>query len=464
MSVSTLVTTPIYWLFSKVRNLAVGLFRFIVVTLEGAASLLIVLGQILMGLLNGQRPVSILLLASSQRRIMAFLRAFFPNIRLPLKLIKSYENNGTAVVTRREDVLDVLSRDADFEVVYGPRMRKLTDGDNFFLGMQPGWDYERDVSDMRLAARRDDVDRLIAPRAKTVAEECVIASGGHLDVPQMLSLQVPWDMTDKYFGTGGPNSVAMKEWTTTLFWYLFGDLNADSELDKKAMVCASALREYLDTAVAQRKANPTQEEDILNRCLALQSSNTPGMSDIGIRNNILGLLIGAIPTISKASCLALDELMNRPEKLAEAQQAARDNRDDDMAQYIWEALRFNPHNPVIYRRATRDTVIARSTFREKHIKQGDMVFAANLSAMFDRYEISNPTQFETDRPWETYIHWGYGMHTCFGDAINRTIIPIILKPLLQQKNLRRAPGINGQIDTNNTPFPVHFHVLFDATK
>ena len=41
----------------------------------------------------------------------------------------------------------------------------------------------------------------------------------------------------------------------------------------------------------------------------------------------------------------------------------------------------------------------------------------NLSAMFDRREIPEPGAFRTDRPWETYIHWGYGMHTCFGDAI-----------------------------------------------
>ena len=132
-----------------------------------------------------------------------------------------------------------------------------------------------------------------------------------------------------------------------------------------------------------------------------------------------------------------------------------------MAQYVWEALRFNPHNPVIYRRATRDAVVARSSLRAMTVKKGQMVFAANFSAMFDRFDIPAPNEFRTDRSWETYIHWGYGMHTCFGGAINRAVIPAILKPLLLRKNLRRAPGGAGEIDTGGTAFPQHFTVEFD---
>ena len=357
-------------------------------------------------------------------------------------------------------MLDVLSRDADFEVVYGPRMRKLTGGDNFFLGMQPGWDYERDVSAMRLAARRGDVAGIVAPRAAALAEKLVAQSGGRLDLPPGLTLQVPWDMTNTYFGVGGPSAAAMQKWTTELFHYLFGDLGADPETEKKAMRDAAALRRYLDEAIAARKETPTDADDVLNRCLALQAADTPGMSDPGIRNNLLGLLIGAIPTVSKACCLALDELLRRPDALAAAQCAARSGDHDLLARYLWEALRFNPHNPVIYRRATRDTVIARSSLRSITVKKGQMVFAVTLSAMFDRRAIPAPTEFRVDRPWETYILWGNGLHKCFGDAINRRIIPAILQPLLARENLRRAPGNIGEIDTGGTPFPEHFFVEF----
>ncbi|SPH22203.1 Pulcherriminic acid synthase [Ascidiaceihabitans donghaensis] len=399
--------------------------------------------------------------AGAQRRVFAILRAFVPNFTLNKVLMKAYDNTGTAVVSRRVDVLDVLNRNDDFEVVYGTRMRKLTEGENFFLGMQPGWDYTRDTSAMRLAARMDDVSNIVLPRATERASDIVKASGGKIDIVPALTLEVPWDMTATYFGAGGERN-AMQEWTTDLFWYLFEDLPADPELDAKAMKYAGELRDYLDGLIKDRKANPTDAEDILNRCLALQSADTPGMSDLGIRNNMLGILIGAIPTISKACCLALDELLNRPDALATAHKAALAGDDALLAMHIWEALRFNPHNPVIYRRATRDAIVGRSTLRQRTIKKGQIVFAGTASAQFDRYDIPTPNQFRTDRPFEDYIIWGYGMHNCFGAAINAAVIPAILKPLLAQKNLRRAAGAAGQIDGGGTPHPQHFHVEFDT--
>ena len=396
----------------------------------------------------------------TQRWVFALLRGVWPNISISKVVMKAYDNTGTALVTRREDCLEVLNRNEDFEVVYGARMKKLTAGENFFLGMQPGWDYTRDTSAMHLAARMTDVADIVVPRATLLAQRAVAQSQGQIDIVPSLTLEIPWDMTDRYFGTGAKRA-QMQEWTTTLFTYLFLDLVADPDLDARAMQQAAELRSYLDGAIAARKANPSEAADVLNRCLALQSAQTPGMSDLGIRNNMLGLLIGAIPTISKASCLALDELLDRPAALAGAQQAARQGDDELLAQYIWEALRFNPFNPVIYRRATCDTQVAASTLRRIKLRKGQMVFAANFSACFDRFEVTSPNDFRTDRPWEDYIIWGYGMHTCFGAAINKAVIPVLLKPLLAQKNLRRAAGAAGQIDTGTSSFPQHFHLEFD---
>ncbi|HET8702132.1 MAG TPA: hypothetical protein VFL97_10765, partial [Nitrococcus sp.] len=124
---------------------------------------------------------------------------------------------------------------------------------------------------------------------------------------------------------------------------------------------------------------------------------------------------------------------------------------------------FNPLNPVIYRRAMRDTVIARNSLRGRPIPKDTLVFAANLSAMFDRRQILEPSRFRTDRPDSHYILWGYGLHTCFGAHINQAVIPALLKPLLSQSNLRRADGAAGRIDTGGTPFPQHLRVSFDAS-
>jgi cytochrome P450 len=265
-----------------------------------------------------------------------------------------------------------------------------------------------------------------------------------------------------YFGAPGPSQPAMIDWTTTLFWYLFIDLNADPTLDAKAKAAAADFRAYLDQAIAARKAQPTTADDVLNRCLAMQAAGLPGMDDLGIRNNLIGLMIGEVPTTSKAAIQALDQLLDRPKALAAAHAAAIADDDAALSALVFEAMRFNPVNPLIYRRAVVDTVVAANTLRACKIPKSTMVLAANLSAMFDPLKLCAPGQFRTDRPWDHYILWGYGLHTCFGAHINRVAIPALLKPLLRKPGLRRAPGSAGQIDVGGTPFPVHMVLEFDA--
>jgi cytochrome P450 len=397
----------------------------------------------------------------TQRRVFSVLRVFLPNLVLSKKLMFAYANNGTALVTRNSDVREVLARDDDFEVVYGPRMEMITGGENFFLGMQPSARYIQDVSNMRLAVRQDDVPLRIVPFVAERAAALVAAAQGGIDVPQALGLRVPAQLLGDYFGLPGPSEETMMEWTTILFWYLFADLPAVPAVTAQATLAASAFRSYLDETIATRKREPVVRDDILNRCIAMQGV-TPGMDDLGVRNNLIGLMIGAVPPTSKAVVQALDQLLDRPEQLAGAQQAARVDDDALLARYVFEALRFNPVTPLIYRRAVRDAVIAQNTLRARRIPESTMVFAASFSAMFDPRQSSRPDSFRIDRPWADYLFWGTGLHTCFGAHINPVMIPGILKPILKRKGLRRASGNLGQIDNGGTPFPVHFSVEFDS--
>ena len=441
-------------------------FMTIIIVLNGVFSLLGVIGKGI-GAVFGSggtwktRIAGVLTSPGGQRLVFNFLRAFIPNLVIGKVFVKAYENTGTAVISRNDDVKEVLNRDEDFEVVYGPRMREITGGENFFLGMQNIPKYTQDTSNMRIAMRRDDVPSIIVPKAAKQSEEIVAASGGRIDLPQALTLQVPAELVASYFGTPGPTRQEMIDWTTVLFWFLFIDLQADPNTIARSEEASKKFRDYLDRAIAERKANPTETDDVLNRCLEMQKAEIPGMDDVGIRNNLIGMLIGTIPTLSKSATQIMDQLFDHPDALAVAQNAARSDQDDVLAGSIFEAFRFNPINPVIYRRAARDTVVARGTLRARKIPKGSMVFAANFSAMFDPLKIDAPSSFRTDRPWEDYMLWGYAMHTCSGDHINRAILPVLLKPLLKQNNLRRAAGPAGQIDSAGTPFPVHMHVEFD---
>ncbi|MBX9748851.1 MAG: cytochrome P450 [Roseococcus sp.] len=390
--------------------------------------------------------------SSSQRLVFAALRAFKPNLRLKRRFITAYDSTGTVLITRHADVTEVLEREADFAVVYEPRMRAITGGENFFLGMQDSADYVRDVSMMRLVVRREDVATRLIPFVAAQAAAIVAASGGRLDVPAQLTGPIAARILAEYFGTPGPSEAEMIRWTTRMFWYLFADLDADPVVGRAALADAQACRAWLDGAIAARRAAPVAGDDVLNRCLAM-----PGLGDLAIRNNLLGLMIGLVPTLSKAAVLALNQLFEQPAALAMAQEAARHGDDALLGACLFEALRFDPVNPILYRRAVREVVIARGHLRALRVPEGSMVLAANLSAMFDPFALESPGEFRTDRPWGDTMLWGYGMHHCFGAQINRAVIPQMLKPLLQREGLRRL----GPVDGAGSPFPAHFPVGFD---
>lgn len=393
-----------------------------------------------------------------QRISLRLLRAFLPNLVLSKQLVGAYPNAGTAIVTRYQDVVEVLDRNADFEVVYEPKMRAITGSGNFFLGMQDTALYERDVSNMRLAMRRDDVAAIVEPAARRLAEQLVAKQTNRIDVPKDLSLLVPTAIVTDYFGITGARNDDLIDWTTSMFWYLFVDLAGDPAIAGKALDAAAACRSAIDAAIASRKAAGAAKDDVLGRCLVLQKANQPGMDDLDIRNNLIGLVIGAIPTISRACVQVLDQLLDRPRALESAQAAARGGDNALLAAHVFEAFRFNPINPLIYRRATCDATIAAGSLRARKIPKGTMVLASNLSAMFDPLKIEAPESFRTDREWGEYMLWGYGMHACFGAYINRSVMPAILKPLLAKAGLRRAAGKAGRIDGGGTPFPRHFWV------
>lgn len=391
-----------------------------------------------------------------QRNIFALARAFMPNLMLSKSLVKAYDNNGTAFVTRASDVIEVLDREADFAVVYEPRMRAITGGENFFLGMQDSAEYQHDVSVMRLVMRREDVANVVVPLARRKAAEFCAAHPERIDLPHDLTTRVPAAIVSDYFGVSGPSEGDMIAWATVLFWWLFVDLKAEPAVQDRALDAARKLCAAVDEAIAKHKAPGGRKDDLIGRALALQTGARE-FTDLAIRNNLVGLIIGAIPTISKASAQAVEQLLDRPEALAGARKAAQAGDEALVGAHVFEALRFNPINPVIYRRANHDTIIAPSTLRARRIAKGTMVFASNLSAMFDPLKMEAPEEFRVDRPWGDYILWGYGLHACFGAHINRAVIPAMLTPLLARENLRRAPGAAGRIDGGDTPpFPQHF--------
>lgn len=369
----------------------------------------------------------------------------------PIVLIKNL-----ALVTRFEDVQEVMARDDVLLVTYGQKMRVVTGGEDFFLGMQNSPEYTRDVSHMRSVVRREDIPDRIAPFVQKTASDLVAAAGGQLDVVKQLSKAVPTRWIADYFGCPPPSDQQLEAWASVIFQYLFTDPDDDPEVAQAATQAAAEVRDWLDGTIAARKASAVAKDDVLGRCLLLQSIGLPAMDDLSIRNNLLGLLVGAIPTTSKCCAQALDQLFERPEQLNGARAAAVAGDDALLGKYVFEALRFNPNNPAVVRVAAEDYRLARTSLYGTTIPKGTSVIAATQSAMFDERMVDQPNEFRIDRPEYLTMHFGYGLHTCFGQYVNRVQIPGILKPLLKCPGLRRA----GELQYDG-PFPSSLPVRLD---
>ncbi len=182
-----------------------------------------------------------------------------------------------------------------------------------------------------------------------------------------------------------------------------------------------------------------------------------GPDDDSIRHNLIGLIVGWIPTVSTAFTQVADELLNRRAELDAAQAAARAGDRNLVAAYTFEALRFHPQTWALLRKCAADTVVAAGTERERTLRA--TILVAIESGMFDETAVTTPDRFRLDRPWSEYLHFGHGLHRCFGEEINRVQLPALLLALLEGPRIARAPGAAGSL-ARTGPFPSALRVLF----
>ncbi len=363
--------------------------------------------------------------------------------------------DNVAVISRYRDVLQVLNAKDVFFVTYGEKMERLTDGGEFFLGMQPSPKYDQDVSNLRSATRREDIHQIIIPTVESTARNVIDSAGGTLNVATELGLIVPTALTGKYLGISTQDAMTFARQASVMFRYLFIPDNP-VEVESEALQIAVQFREHIDAIIRERHHAKVAEDDMMARCLQMEKKDVPRLDDVQIRNNLMGLLIGMIPTTAKCAAQVLDQLLSRPQELHEAQRAARSNNDELLAKYVFEALRFNPQNLGLLRVVASDCRVG-----GKQLRKGTNVLALTWSAMFDGREILAPNEFRIDRPATDYLHFGAGMHECFGKQISHIQIPRMLKPLLQKNRLRRAEGDAGRLQMSG-PFPSSLVVEYDS--
>jgi len=372
--------------------------------------------------------------------------------------------DAVTVVTLAEDVKQVLGDPQHFTAgLYAPKMEAVTGP--FILGVDDTPLYHHDHAAMDRAVRREDMP-LLGDAMLGFARELVAANPQQIDIVTDFADPALIRSIDAYFGTPGPDPETSARWARNIFWELFINVSNLAETRERALADAAEWRTHLDGLIDRRKAQIQAGEDVaddvLTRLLRHQDEGEPNLYDISIRHNILGNIVGWIPTVSNSMARAVNVLLEREEELEGAQAAARAGDRELVGQYVWEALRFSPQNFALLRLvAEGGAKIAPGTDRETKVKEGSTIYAATLSAMHDPRAIDSPEEFRVDRPWSDYMLFGEGLHTCYGQQIVRNQLPAMATALLEGASIERADGKAGKLKWKG-PFPSGLTVRFAA--
>src|SRR4051812_27623575 len=355
---------------------------------------------------------------------------------------------GTVMATRYDDVRQVFLEDEAFGVPYAPKLHVIMGGQPFFLGMGNTPTYRADTDAMRKVVKPGDIPTRLAPATEHAAGAIVAGAGGRLEVVDDLVRRVTFEVLADYFGVPPPPDGDLRVWATRLFEFQFADPGDDAALRAEVDEIAPALRRHIQAEIDRRRALGDIRDDVLGRCLVMQAQGEPGFSDDKIRTALMGFVVGGPPQPPMVVPQALEQLLRRPDALAGAQAAARQGDDDLLGRYVFEAMRFDPLAPALPRVALKDAEIAPGTRRARKVPRGTTVLAAISSAMMDERRLPDPHRFDPYRLPHEYMHFGYGLHTCFGMHINKALLPLMLKPLLKRERLRRAQGPAGHLRKN----------------
>jgi len=361
-----------------------------------------------------------------------------------LRLKPTWRVGNTTVISTHPAVVKALLDDEKYEIaaINAARMNRVSGP--FVLGMDRSTQFEYEQEAIRSVVKPTDLDwvrRIVQGTADSLVKAAT--PKGLVDVADSYARVSGARVVAEYFGVPGPSEHILMQWMRSLFWDLFLNRNDVPEVRLAAARSANDLRTYLTALIAQRSAEGATGDDML--CRLIRSGK---LDNDGVRRNITGIVVGAIDTTVTAAANAFAVLLAKPEGLEEARMAAE--RDDEAAlrQCVYEALRFNPQTPALLRHARSD---------------GTTALLLTISAMFDPVAFPEPGRFVANRPLDRYLHFGYGIHTCYGRMINGVQLPALVGAIVRLPNLRRASGRLRRI-LYEGPFPQRLAVEFGGSE
>ncbi|MDI1284142.1 MAG: cytochrome P450, partial [Reyranella sp.] len=369
------------------------------------------------------------------------------------------------IISRYDDVREVLAKPQHFLVPFGPEMRALTGGADFLLGLDgPAHDAQRAI--LEAVVLRSDAQGIL-DNTRTVTELLLKNSGGRIDVMQDLMGRVFTETCSDYFGLDLDEPNAFADRTMSVSALIFADPFGSAATRKLALNGAVRIRYLIDRAIERAEAKP-RPNAVIDRLVQYRRDDGTRVAPEEIRAMALGTIIGLIPTNTLGAGKMIEELQRQgllqsvigaasaAEKARTAGDAETAKRHrGELKKLLLEAARLNPALfPGQFRYVPKATTVA-----GKLVAAGSVMVVGTMSALRDSRKFKCAGAFEPGRELDPALMFGEGAHVCLGAYLAMEQITEICQVLFSQAGIRLADGPEGWLAYVG-PFPRRLDMVF----
>jgi cytochrome P450 len=349
---------------------------------------------------------------------------------------------------------DVLQRlDADFNrPPYLRHLIKAVTGTSLFTSIGDEWGERRRM--LQPEFHRSRVQQLTEDMRTVIdAELSTWPIGTAFDVQAAISavaLRVAGrtmfgvDLAQRDQSELAESFATMSDWLTTRFY----DPKAVPALiptrsNRRFHAARATLREFVRSLIRQRRAEPSDEYDVLQILLDARLDSGGRLSDGDVIAESLGFLFAGHETTASALTWSLYELAREP-SIAETARG-EGTQSDMLRRVLRETLRLHPPAWGIPRTASRATMLG-----PYRVRRGVGVIVAaytiNQSPRYwERPDVFDPDRYlagrDVRRPAFLPFAFGAGPHLCIGQAFAELEAQLVLGAVLERFDLGRpAPN------------------------
>lgn len=368
------------------------------------------------------------LVAEPPRWLLTALRRARPRLRLPGKPVEIRTGGADVEATLRDDqAYTVAPYAAQIDLWIGP----------FALGLDgPAHRAARaridDALDgIDLAELATWADRLAAGLVEVARED------GRLEVVGELAEPLATAFVSEWLGLPAPvvdplrPDQGLAAWTRDAFEATFLNLAGDRVVHQRGARAAERLRELAADRLVADRAHAAAGEPVADTTLTRSAhvhDDTAAVADV------VGLAVGAVPTVGEAVARVVKHLLEHPDRLAAARAAASAGEREEVWRHALEALRFDPQSPALLRAPACPVAGGPRA-----------LLVSTLSAMHDPGRVPEPGRYRTDRPDTAYLHFGMGPHRCPGAPLAKQLVVAALTAALGEPGLGMLDGPLGTV-------------------